>query len=259
MDTTKHIFALGFFDGVHLGHQVLLRECCRMAAELDAVPAAITFDKHPKSLVLSTPPVLLSTEADRRMLLERYGIRQIHTFPVVPEVMGQNWEIFVEKLLDLGAVGFVCGDDFRFGYRGQGNAASLQEFCRERELPCTVVPEQTLDGQRISSTWIRSRIEDGDLETAVRYLGHPHVITGQVTAQGPAVTLKLPEGVAVPKPGSYEGLAQLSGGDIPVRVHVGTGPEAELLLPECPGPLSGREITLQFVRFSGTETQGATL
>ena len=243
---TKYIFALGFFDGVHLGHQALLAECCRLAEELDAAPGAITFDNHPKALFLNPPPVLLSTEADRRILLERYGIRQIYTFPVVPEVMGQHWERFAEKLLELGAVGFVCGDDFRFGYRGLGNAESLQAYCRERNLPCVVVPEQTLNGNRISSTLIRQRMEAGDLEAANEYLGHPYLLTAVADCKaGETGHLALPTGVALPKPGTYDCRVSLNGCTYPAVAQL-TDSGASIRIEALEEDLCCRSVVLEF-------------
>ena len=167
----KYIYALGFFDGVHLGHQELLKACCCLAAEHGCKTAAITFDRHPKSLFTDTPTVLISAIPDRRLLLNRYGIDSVRILPVIREVMGLPWQEFLQILLDDGAAGFVCGDDFRFGARGEGNAQHLTEFCRERGLPCTVVPEQTVGTIRISSTYIRRQIETGDMATAVKFLG----------------------------------------------------------------------------------------
>ena len=70
----KYIYALGFFDGVHLGHQQLLHACCRLAEEHGCKTAAITFDRHPKSLFTENPTVLISSVTDRKLLLNRYGI-----------------------------------------------------------------------------------------------------------------------------------------------------------------------------------------
>jgi len=264
MKADRIIFALGFFDGVHLGHQALLRQCCRLAAERDAIPGAITFDRHPQSLFLPTPPVLLSTGEDRRRLLEHYGIRQVYTLPVVPETMGQSWENFIEHLLNLGAVGFVCGDDFRFGHRGRGNAEILRAYCRERELPCVIVPEQNLNGKRISSTLIRSRIEAGDMESATRYLGHPHILTGKVVHGHqlgrklgfPTANLLLPETVAVPKFGVYACRAVIDGKSYPAVTNVGTRPTVsgtgitvEPWILDFEGDLYDREIRLEFCYF----------
>ena len=196
----KRIFALGFFDGVHLGHQALLTECCRMAAELDAIPAALTFDRHPKSLIRDPAPILLSTQEDRQQLLQHYGIQEIFTLEVTPENMGMPWQVFMDRLLEKNAVGFACGDDFRCGFKGLGNAESILGYCRERNLPCTVIPEQSLNGNRISSTLIRRCMESGDLKAANTYLGHPY----RLTATCCGGKLQLPAGVALPKPGLYD-------------------------------------------------------
>ena len=235
----KRIFALGFFDGVHLGHQALLAECCRMAAELDAVPAALTFDRHPKSLVCDTPPILLSTQADRQQLLQRYGIREIFTLEVTPENMGMPWQVFMDRLLEKNAVGFVCGDDFRCGRKGLGNAASILGYCRERNLPCTVIPEQTLNGNRISSTLIRRCMESGDLASANAYLGHPYRLTA--ICNGGA--LQLPTGVALPKPGVYDCRAAVDGQIYPALVRL-TPDGASIQFPET--DLNGQRVMLEF-------------
>lgn len=264
MEEIKYIFALGFFDGVHLGHQALLRECCRLAAQMGAKTAAITFDKHPQSLFLDTPPVLLSTEDDRRRLLGRYGMESVYTLPVVPETMNLPWEKFIERLLEKGAAGFVCGDDFRFGHRGVGDATKLRYYCASRDIPCIVVPEQTLNGKRISSTLIRSRIEAGDMESATRYLGHPHVLTGTVVHGQkigrklgfPTANLQIPEAVVVPKFGVYACRAVVDGQSFPAVTNVGTRPTVagsgvtvEPWILDFQGDLYGREIQLEFYRF----------
>jgi len=235
----KRIFALGFFDGVHLGHQALLAECCRMAEQLNAIPAALTFDRHPKSLVCDTPPILLSTEADRHKLLERYGIREIFTLEVIPENMGMPWQVFMDRLLEKNAVGFVCGDDFRCGRKGLGNAASILSYCRERGLPCTVIPEQTLNGNRISSTLIRRCMESGDLASANAYLGHPYLLTA-TCKDG---CLQLPAGVALPKPGAYNCRVTAKGQVHSAIVRLDRG-SAALSLPEP--DLNGQSVILEF-------------
>ena len=85
------IFALGFFDGVHLGHQALLAECVRLAEQMDAQTAAITFENHPQSLFRADVPPLLTTLADRVRLLGRYGMEEVIAYPVTEAVMGMHW------------------------------------------------------------------------------------------------------------------------------------------------------------------------
>ena len=261
---TKRIFALGFFDGVHLGHQALLRECCKLAAQLNMQTAAITFETHPQALFVETVPPLLTSAADRQWLLGCYGMEDVYQFPVTEAVMTMPWQAFLEELLEFGAAGFVCGYDFRFGYRGQGNAEKLAAFCRERGLPCVIVPEQDLDGIRISSTYIRRQLETGDMATAVRFLGHPHIFTEKVVPGHqlgrklgfPTANLHLPEGIAVPKFGVYACVALVDGKRYPAVANIGTRPTVsgtgitvEPWILDYTGDLYGREITLEFYRF----------
>ena len=270
MKQQKRIFALGFFDGVHLGHQALLEACVSLAGSLGAETAAITFDRHPRALFTQDPPPLISTAASRRLLLNRYGITYVKQYPVIPEVMGMPWEEFLEGLMEEGAAGFVCGDDFRFGRRNEGNVAGLVKFCEERSLPCAIVPEQTVDGKRISSTYIRSQIECGDMETAKRFLGHPHIVSGVVvpgkqlgrTLGIPTANIRLEEGLVVPKFGVYacrvtiDGKSYAAVTNVGVRPTVsGVGVTVEPWILDFDGNLYGQEITLEFHRFLRPETK----
>ena len=270
MRKDKRVFALGFFDGVHLGHQALLRECVTMAKALDCASAAITFDRHPKSLFTQTPPALLSTARTRSDLLRRYGIDHIYTFPVVDAVMSMPWRDFLQELLEFGAAGFVCGHDFRFGNRGEGDAEKLQALCRELDLPCVIVPEQTVDGQRVSSTLIRGLIENGDMAGAIRYLGHPHIISGPVvhgkqigrTLGIPTANLVLESDQAVPCFGVYACRCIVDGVSYPAVTNVGTRPTVsgvgvtvEPWILDFSGDLYDRNITLEFYEFLRKETK----
>ena len=268
------IFALGFFDGVHLGHQALLSECVGLAKEMEAQTAAITFENHPQSLFRKEVPPLLTTLADRVRLLGRYGMSDVITYPVTEAVMGMHWEDFLLALLDRGAVGFVCGDDFRFGRRGEGNALKLKDFCQARNLPCVIVPEQTLEGVRISSSYIRRQIETGDMATAVRYLGHGHMLTGTVVTGRklghrlgfPTANIELPEGVIVPRHGVYACRAFVGEKAYMAVSNVGSRPtvqghqvRTETWLLDFSGDLYGQRVTLEFLRFLRPEQRFESL
>ena len=270
MKQQKRIFALGFFDGVHLGHQALLGACVSLAEAVGAEAAAITFDRHPRSLFTQDPPPLISTAASRRLLLGRYGITYVKQYPVVPQVMGMPWEEFLTGLLEEGAVGFVCGDDFRFGRKNEGSVLGLLKFCEDRGLPCAIVPEQTVDGKRISSTYIRSQIQGGDMETAKRFLGHPHIISGVVvpgkqlgrTLGIPTANIRLEEGLVVPKFGVYACRVNIDGESFAAVTNVGVRPTVsgvgvtvEPWILDFDGNLYGQEITLEFHRFLRPETK----
>ena len=274
MNIQKRIFALGFFDGVHLGHQVLLRECVRLAEKTGSEAAAVTFDRHPRSLFSNTPPVLISTLPDRLRLLSAYGISHTRVFPVTQAVMSTPWQDFLEQLIREGGAGFVCGEDFHFGHRGQGSAQLLREFCAERDLPCVIVAQQSIGETRISSTYIRRQIEEGDMSTAVRFLGHPLMLTGTVvrgqqlgrTLGIPTVNLLLPDGVAAPKFGVYVCRCLIDGERYPAVTNVGTRPTVagqgitvEPWILDYSGDLYGREISLEFYRFLRSEQKFPTL
>lgn len=274
MRSEKRVFALGFFDGVHLGHQALLRQCRVLAQALSCETAAITFDAHPQTLFSDHAPALISTVHDRRMLLIAYGIDHIHSFPVSEEVMSTPWEVFLEKLVEQGAAGFVCGDDFHFGHHGAGNAGKLQDFCVQRGLPCVIVPEQSLNGTRISSTLIRHQIESGEMESATKFLGHPHILSGTVMHGQklgrrlgiPTANLVIPAGVVVPRFGVYACRAVIEGRNYPAVANVGTRPTVsgsgvtvEPWILDFEGDLYGREIQLEFYRFLRPEIKFADL
>ena len=264
MRSERKIYALGFFDGVHIGHQALLSACCALAERENCCAAAITFDAHPQSLFSGSVPPLLTSSQDRQALMEAYGISHIHCFPITKEVMSTPWQTFLELLIAEGAVGFVCGHDFHFGHRGEGNAELLRAACEKENIPCTVVPEQTVDGIRVSSTHIRNLLEQGDTETAVKFLGHPHIFTGTVvsgrklgrTIGIPTANLTLPEGLLIPRLGVYACLAVIDGVKHMAVTNVGTRPTVEghhitvePWILDFDGNLYGKTLTLEFHKF----------
>lgn len=274
MNKEKKIVALGFFDGVHLGHQALLKACVTLAKQLNMKTAAITFHRHPQSLFSVTVPPMINSLEDRCRLLQQYGMSQVIIVPVSPQVMEMPWEEFLATLIADGAAGFVCGNDFRFGRRGEGNAQLLENYCRERNLPCVIVPEQLLDGVRISSTHIRRLVEEGDMETAVRFLGHPHVLSGVVvkgqqlgrTIGIPTANLLIPQGVLVPKFGVYACRIATEQGNFCAVTNVGNRPTVsgngitvEPWILDFQGDLYGKTVALEFHRFLRPEKKFPSL
>ena len=270
MQTEKRVIALGFFDGVHLGHGALLRRVGEKAAELGAVPAAVTFDTHPENLILKTPAVpLLSSPLDRAELMRRfYGIREVIVAHFDERMMHMPWREFVTDFLirENGAVHLVAGHDFHFGYKGEGNPERLQALCGELGIGCDIIPKVVQDHITISSTYIRTLVAQGEMERAGEFLGHPHTLTDRVahgkkiggSALGfPTVNLRVPAGVIVPAFGVYATRVWFDGQCRNGVTNVGVRPTVEdndgrvtveSYILDFDGDLYGHEIRVEFFK-----------
>jgi len=142
----------------------------------------------------------------------------VEVLPFTPEFMHLPWEDFLELLVrDYGAAHLVCGWDYRFGYLGAGNAGTLRSWCEARGLGCDVIAPRVLDGVTVSSTYIKTLIEAGDVETAARFYGHLHTLSGTVqsgrhlgrTLGFPTANLVPPPELVLPRDGVYAVTAAL--------------------------------------------------
>ena len=268
MEQTKRVIALGFFDGVHLGHAALLRRVTEVARELDAVPAALTFHPHPDSVVRGEEVKLITSPEGRADLMRRvYGIKDVIVVPFDEKTMQMPWEDFVtDCLLERnGAVHLVAGHDFRFGYRGQGTPERLQAKCAELGIGCDIVPKVEMDGITVSSSYIRTLIADGDVERANQFLGHPYTLVGEVghgkklgrVLGFPTVNLTFPEGALTPANGVYATRVWVDEKPYAAAVNVGIRPtvddgdklNAEGFLLDFSGDLYGRKLRMEFFRY----------
>ena len=250
----NRVLALGFFDGIHLGHAALLNKTCERAKELGVMAAAMSFDTHPDTLVFGTPVPLLNIMAEREFLMRRLcGIEEVIFAHFDAAMMHMPWEAFVEDYLvgQLHACHVVCGHDFHFGDRGQGNPDRLREKCRSLGIGCDVIPEIRLDGRCVSSTEIRTLLQQGACEPAVRCLGHGQLVTGTVcrgAGRGaglgfPTANLPLADGVLVPAFGVYRAEAEVDGQRYPACVNLGVHPTV--------GALARPVLEANLIGFSG--------
>lgn len=275
----RRVIALGFFDGVHIGHGALLKKTCERATELGAIPAAMSFDTHPDTLVFGTPTELLNTMDERKHLMQSlYGIEDVIFCHFDKAMMNMDWEAFVEDYLvrELHACHLVCGHDYHFGARGFGNAERLTEKCRALGLGCDVIGEVKLDGVTVSSTYLRRLLKEGRMEEAVRFLGHGHIISGIVqhgdsrghTLGLPTANLALDASLLVPAFGVYGGWADAGElGRFPAAVNLGVHPTvhelphpvAEASLLGFDGDLYGRFLRLELLFQVRPERQFSSL
>ena len=262
METNKYIYALGFFDGVHLGHQALLAACRELAAKTGYPAGVITFEGHPQALIAGNQPLLLNTNEDRMRLLQSFGAEKVVFLPFDRQLMTTHWSEFLAQITD--SAGFVCGSDFRFGAGGNGTAKKLAAYCDSRGLACAIVPQQMIGDIRVSSTHIRRLLELGEMEEAVRFLGHPHIFTGQVvpgrglghTIGVPTANLAIPEGLVLPKNGVYACKALIDGKEYLAVTNIGSRPTVdghhitvEPWILDFEGDLYGKGIYVAFYKY----------
>lgn len=271
------VLALGFFDGVHLGHGGLLKKTRQVANRLGLPAAALTFDTHPDTLVFGAKVPLLNTPEERKYLMQRlYGIDQVLTLHFDRATMEQPWQEFVRKTLvqKYRAAHVVCGHDYRFGAGGRGTPEKLAEECARLGLGFDCIPEIRLEGQTVSSTLIRSLLEGGETAKAVRFLGHPHILTGTVisgrhlgrTLGIPTANLSVSEGILVPKFGVYAARAVFDGQTRPAVVNIGVRPTVdghtvtvEPWILDFDGDLYGHTLRLELTDFLRPEQKFASL
>ena len=262
----ERVIALGFFDGVHLGHAALLRRTAEEAAARGVTPAVFTFDRVPKEVLTGIPCPLINSPEDRADLVRRlYGIRDVIMVPFDDEMRTTSWADFVTKILveRYHAVHLVAGHDHHFGHKNQGSPELLAQKCAELGLGCDIIPKVEIGGITVSSTYIRRLVELGQIERANRFLGHPHTLT-QVVRHGrrigrtigiPTVNLTAPPHVLVPSHGVYATRVVLpDGASYPAVTNVGTRPTVnngmdvtvEAWLLDFDGDLYGQTVRVEF-------------
>lgn len=178
----KAVIALGFFDGVHRGHAQLIEMAKKRALELKAVPAVLSFDASPESIITGHSVPLIGSVRTRTDIIRRiFDVRNVIICHFDKKTMEMPWRDFIDSLItEYSAVHLVIGHDFHCGYKGEGNPQRISAYCAEIGIGCDVVPKFTLDGITVSSTFIRELISNGEIERANFFLGHPYVFAGTV-------------------------------------------------------------------------------
>lgn len=265
--TKQKVMALGFFDGIHVGHAALINKIKQRAEETGAEPAVLTFDVHPDNLVFKKTVPLINSAEDRENILSRcFGIDDVVVIHFNQRVMHMDWQDFIDELIDeMHLRWIVVGHDFRFGYKGLGTAEKLKAYCAERGVGCDIIPAVCRDGVVVSSTLIRQLIETGEMEKANEYLGHPHTLTDVIrtgyhlgTKMGtPTINMSFPQGVIIPRHGVYAAMAYIDGQEYMSVTNVGIRPtvsdsgnvNVESFLLDFCGNLYGHRARIDFYKF----------
>jgi riboflavin kinase/FMN adenylyltransferase len=240
-DLGRTVVTIGNFDGVHLGHQHVVRRAREVAEELGLTHVvAVTFDPHPIAVLRPEhAPLTLTTVETRVDLLDEAGVDDVLVVPFSREIAGWSPERFVDEILvgSLHAQAVVVGANFRFGYRAAGDVALLRELGETRDF---VTEGIALDGgpQVWSSTYVRNCLSAGDVEGAAEALGRPFTVRGEVVRGDrrgrelgyPTANVPTTGMIAAPADGVYAGWLRRLDGDhepLPAAISVGTNPTFE--------------------------------
>lgn len=256
---------VGVFDGVHRGHQQILRKLSAGAHASDAPAVVLTFDPHPASVLGGREIKCLTLPDERADLLAQQGMDVVITERFTRELSQVTAYDFMARLKrQLGLARMLIGYDFALGKGREGNATRLTEIGSELGYSVEVVPALSDESGVISSTEIRKLIEIGNVAEAARLLGHPYSLHGPVihgdgrgrTINVPTANIAYAREKMIPAKGIYACRAYLNGQQHLAAINIGTNPtftpdkeipnvEAHLL--DFRGEIYGQDVRLEFV------------
>ncbi|MEJ5350679.1 MAG: bifunctional riboflavin kinase/FAD synthetase [Melioribacteraceae bacterium] len=211
----RTVVTVGSFDGLHIGHQKILKKLIEISENINGTNVLLTFEPHPRSVIAMDYDLkILTTLEEKKMFLENFGIENLIVQNFTLEFSQMTSEEFIQKILvnDLGVSHVVIGHDHKFGKDRLGDEDKLKEFGRKYNFNVTSVEAEMIDGQIVSSTKIRKALNDGDIEKVNLFLGRNYKINGKIvegTKRGrqlgyPTANIELnDERKAVPKNGVY--------------------------------------------------------
>jgi len=274
----KVCLALGFFDGVHLGHQQIIRQTIQHAQQHEALAVVITFDQHPNTVVAPerVPPLIYSLD-QKLAAIESLEVDTLLLFHFDHTFSEQSAEDFIHTLArDFGHIQSICvGLNFAFGHKRRGNVELLKTLGARLNFTVQGLASVSLDGKAVSSTRIRETIQSGELDAASQMLGRAYSLAGPVIRGDelgrqlgfPTANLDV-KGLVLPPKGVYAVHAQTDGKTWRAVLNIGTRPtlrnpnpdlrvEAHLL--DFEGDLYGRSLEVTFVEKLREEKQFAGL
>lgn len=263
----KACLAIGVFDGVHLGHQQIIRQTIADARQHNALAVVVTFDRHPSAIVAPdrVPPLIYSRPQKLRAI-ESLGADALLEIPFDKTFSQQTGEQFIRSLaLDLGGIHSVCvGADFVFGHKRSGDVPLLKTLGAELNFHVHGLAAVALDGQTVSSTRIREAIRADDFDAASQMLGRTYSIAGKII-HGDQLGHKLgfptanldTTGMIVPTNGVYAAQAILRGQTHRAVLNIGLRPtvqnptptpRVEVHLLDFSGDVYGQELEINFAK-----------
>ena len=257
------VLSIGNFDGVHLGHEEIVRKLVARARKAGTAAIVMTFDPHPIQLLRPKEvPQQLSTIEDRAGWLGQLGVDVLVVVPTTLEMLSLEPDEFFSQVVcqQFDASGLVEGEDFCFGRERNGNIESLAGLCESAEVELDVVSLRTVDDGSVSSSRIRGLLKDGDVHGAGVLLGRNYSIRGCVElGQQRGKQLDVPTAnlgniaTVIPADGVYVGGGEVEGRRLPAAINIGGNPtfaeparKVEVHLLAFDGDLYGQELVVEF-------------
>ena len=256
--------ALGYFDGIHIGHKSVLMKALEKAKEKDLVPVVTLFDIHPRKLLSGEVPPIITTEEKKRKILTDMGF-EIFDFDF-RQGMNYEPEEFIDKILvdTLSAKAVFCGFDYHYGKGGKGNVETLREALSKKGIEFDAVEPVFSGDAVVSSTAIRQFITDGEIEKANEMLGEYFSYDFSVnkgdglgrTWGFPTINQSFPEDFIIPKRGVYvsetefDGKSYLSVTNVGIRPTVADGGiRSETCILDFSGDLYGKNVKVKLIKY----------
>ena len=264
----KTIVTIGTFDGIHIGHQKILKNLIRTANNEGKKSVLLTFFPHPRMVLQKENKILLlNTIKEKSSLLEKMGLDYLIIHPFSREFSRLTALDFVRDILvnKLNTSRLIIGYDHHFGKNREGNIHQLKEYSLLYDFKVEEIPAQDIDDVSVSSTKIRTALKDGNLKTANNYLGYHYMLNGTVvsgkklggTIGFPTANLEIKEPYKlVPKTGVYIIKTHINTVLYTGIMNIGFNPTVlgkhqtiEAHLFDFNEDLYGKEITIEFIYF----------
>lgn len=276
LELPSPVVTLGNFDGVHLGHQVLLSESLRLAHELQGTPMVVTFEPHPRRILRPQASLkLLTTFEERLALIREFGLKAVLVIPFSKALAELPAEEFVEEYLLYGLKikGLVVGFNYRFGKGREGDTELLKTMGEKYGFRVRVVPPKEVAGFTVSSSLIRELLCRGEVQEASRLLGRPYRLSGRVVkghGRGrklgfPTANLEVPPEKLIPARGVYAVKVKVNDRSFNGVMNIGLKPtfderdlSLEVFIFEFQEDIYGQNLSVEFIKYLRPEKKFAS-
>lgn len=265
--------ALGNFDGVHLGHQELIKQAVKKAGDAGLKSAVFTFSNHPKDLLPKEKKVKnILVKSDKERIIESLGVDYLFNVPFTRRIMTMSPAAFVEELLldKFNMKAAFCGFNYHFGHKAQGNPEVLRQMGARHGYEVTEIPPYKIKGEIVSSSLIRTLIASGQVEQCKTYMGRHYAIGGEVVVGNrlgkklgfPTSNLVIDPSMVTPPNGVYVTCCTYNGVRYPSVTNVGHKPtighynkNVETHIFDFDKELYGKQITVEFLQKTRDEVK----